>query len=204
MAAGQHPCHTSGVLLSTNGYPTYQDLGRRQGLQPSLRNRAKGVDSATMESITRLDRVSVFGGKLSFLIPHDWIEEVEGDNYLYTRPGSDSGWLRVSLITCKPIDETPLQRLERVFGSRDGFGLDARTGNRVCNSEKDSEEEGAQIHHFYWKVANIVVPDLVYEALFSYTILRERVNEEETRQTVKLIGQCSSQAAFSPGERLSG
>jgi hypothetical protein len=150
-----------------------------------------------MESITRLDRVSVFGGKLSFLIPHDWTEEVEGDNYLYSRPGSDSAWFRVSLITCKPVDETASQRLERVFASRDGVSVDERTGNWVCNSEKDSEEEGAQIHHFYWKVANIVVPDLVYEAVFSYTILRERLNQEETGQTVKLIGKCASQAEFS-------
>jgi hypothetical protein len=68
-----------------------------------------------MEKTTRLDRVSIFGGKLSFLIPHEWIEEVEGDNYLYHEPGTDSGWLRVSLITLQNADETPTQGLSRIF-----------------------------------------------------------------------------------------
>ena len=46
-----------------------------------------------------LDEVSVFGGKLSFLLPHDWEEmETEQDNvYLYSQPKTDSGWFRVSL-----------------------------------------------------------------------------------------------------------
>jgi hypothetical protein len=48
-----------------------------------------------------LDEVSVFGGKLRFLIPHNWEEmEVERDNvYLYSQPETDSGWFRVSLNT---------------------------------------------------------------------------------------------------------
>jgi hypothetical protein len=36
-----------------------------------------------MGNVTRLDRVSVFGNTLSFLIPHDWIEgQSEDDHYL--------------------------------------------------------------------------------------------------------------------------
>jgi hypothetical protein len=151
-----------------------------------------------MEGITRLDRVCVFGGKLSFLIPHEWIEVTsDDDHYLYQQPGTDSGWLRVSLITSKPVNETPSQQLDRSFAGRDSVGVDERTGNWVCTSEKDSDEEGVQIHLYYWKVANIVLPDLVREAVFSYTILRERINEEEISQTVKLIGQLASLAQFS-------
>lgn len=54
-------------------------------------------------TITRLDRVSIFGDKLSFLIPHEWVEDTDEaeDVYLYHAPGTDSGWLRLSLITAK-------------------------------------------------------------------------------------------------------
>jgi hypothetical protein len=147
-----------------------------------------------MESITRLDKVFIFGDKLSFLIPHEWIEETLDDHYLYRRPGTDPGWLRVSLVTSKAVNEVPSQRLERIFASRDNVSVDGRTGNLVCTSEKDSEEKGVPIHLYYWKVANIVLPDLVCEAVFSYTILPEHMDEE--KETVKLLGQLASQAEF--------
>ena len=52
-------------------------------------------------TIQRLDRVLIFGDKLSFLISHEWVEDTSEaeDLYLYHAPGADSGWLRVSLIT---------------------------------------------------------------------------------------------------------
>jgi hypothetical protein len=150
-----------------------------------------------MESINRLDRVLVFGDKLSFLVPHEWVETTENDHYLYQRPGTYSGWLRVSLITSKPVNETPAQCLARIFRGRDDTTVDERTGNVVCASEKNSEENGVKIRLYYWKVANIVPPDFVYEAVFSYTVLLDRVKDEETALTVKLVGQLAGQAEFS-------
>jgi hypothetical protein len=152
-----------------------------------------------MTNITRLDRVFTFGGKLSFLIPHEWVEEVEdgNDDYLYHQPGIDSGWLRVSLLTIRAVDETPSQRLYRVFAGRDNVKLDQQTGNSIDTWEKDSEEKGNQIHLYYWKVANIVTPDLVRIAVFSYTILRARMNNEGNLEVVKLIDQLASEAKFS-------
>jgi len=69
------------------------------------------------ESI-RLDEVSVFGGKLSFLIPHDWEEDdsdAESNTYMYRRPNADSGWFRVSLNTATVIHERPTDRLKRIW-----------------------------------------------------------------------------------------
>jgi hypothetical protein len=151
-----------------------------------------------MEKITRLDRVSIFGGKLSFLIPHEWIEKDEGGNYLYHEPETDSGWLRVSLITFRNAEEAPAQRLKRHFEGKDNVTVEKQTGNVVRFFEKDSEEEGVLIHNYYWMVANVALPDMVYEAVFSYTVLLDRVNTENTRTTVRLIGELVSQADFSP------
>lgn len=151
-----------------------------------------------MEERIRLDEVSVFGGKLSFLIPHDWDETSEEDHYMYCHPGTDSGWLRVSLITSKPLDETPARSLKRLFDGRKNVTQDKQTGNWIATHEKDSEEEGTKVHLYYWFVANIIQPDLVREAMFTYTVLADRVNDHETAKMVNLIGQIVSWANFSP------
>src|SRR5215469_7813672 len=61
------------------------------------------VQLTTCERMTieRLDAVSIFNDKLTFLIPHEWIEveSDENDVYQYQLPDAISGFFRVSLIT---------------------------------------------------------------------------------------------------------
>ena len=155
-----------------------------------------------MKDETSLDEVSVFGGKLSFLIPHDWEEtETEQSNvYLYSQPKTDSGWFRVSLNTSTgtAVSDPPAERLKRIFEKRENVSRDERTGNLVHAYERDSEEDGVQIHLYYWIVANVVEPNLVREAVFSYTVLHERINDEDTVRIVGLLRQLVSQAYFNP------
>jgi len=101
-----------------------------------------------MEKTTRLDEVTIFGGKVSFLIPHEWEEmESEGDNvYLYNQPGIDSGWFRVSLNTSTVVSDSPAEKLRRIFEKRENVSRDEQTGNLVHAYERDSEEDGAKIH----------------------------------------------------------
>ena len=152
-----------------------------------------------MNEEMRLDEVSVFGGKLSFLIPHDWVEiETEQDNvYLYSQPQTDSGWFRVSLNTTV-VSGRPSEKLKRIFEKRENVSRDEQTGNLVHAYERDSEEEGIKIHLYYWIVANVVEPSLVREAVFSYTVLHERVNEEKTARITRLLGQIVGLANFKP------
>jgi hypothetical protein len=97
--------------------------------------------------IRRLDEVSIFGKKVRFLIPHEWVEgdEETHDYYLYQAPHADS---------------------------EDWF-ISEESGNYVERSEKRSHEDGSDIHIYYWKVANIVLPDRVLE-LFSHTPFLQR------------------------------
>jgi hypothetical protein len=141
--------------------------------------------------------VFVFGDKLSFLVPRVWVETDDGDDYLYHRPETDSGWLRVSLLTVATDDEIPSERLKRLFDSRENVTIEEKTGNLVSIYEKDSDENGVRIHLYYWKVANVVLPDLIREAIFSYTILLDHIDQEDTKRAVSLIGQLISKAVFS-------
>ena len=152
----------------------------------------------TMNEISHFDRVSIFNGKLSFLVPHEWIETFDDDHYLYYYPDSESGWLRVTLLTVKVDDETPAERLKDFFRGKQNVSVDPQTGNVVSVSEKNSEEDGFRIHIYYWMVANVVPPDLIREAIFSYTVLLDRIDEKNTKQMVTLVGQLVSQADFCP------
>jgi hypothetical protein len=96
-----------------------------------------------MGNVTRLDRVSVFGNALSFLIPHDWIEgQSEDDHYLYHLPEAECGWLRVSLISIKVPKGNLSGKLDEIFEGDKHVTIEEQTGNRVCTWEKDSEEDG--------------------------------------------------------------
>jgi hypothetical protein len=136
--------------------------------------------------------------KLRFLIPHDWVEgEDESDTYLYHAPETDSGWLRVSLITAKCED--PKAHLQGLFVDSDSVFASEKQGNLVEASEKSSEENGVHIHIYNWKVANVVLPNRIFEAVFSYTILAERRTDQESQETVQLVGELISEAIFTNG-----
>jgi hypothetical protein len=146
----------------------------------------------------RLDEVAVFGEKLRFLIPHEWVEsEAEDNTYLYHAPETDSGWLRVSLITVNAAD--PEERLVALFPLSEELFVGEKNGNRVRPSEKKSCQDGTDLHIYYWAVGNVVKPGRVFEAVFSYTILAERRDDTETQEMVELLQELISEAIFSNG-----
>jgi hypothetical protein len=136
------------------------------------------------------------------LIPHDWVESGEGDDYLYHRPNADSGLFRISLITVPVDGGTPAERLAHFFDGRANVFTEPLTGNVVYAYEKDSEEDGVPIHLFYWMVANVVSRNLIREAIFSYTVRSDCVDDEETKQEVVLVGQLVSQANLAQSDSL--
>jgi hypothetical protein len=151
-----------------------------------------------MREVKRLDQVFMFGDKLSFLIPHEWVEgESEDDGtYLYHYPDADSGRLRVSLVTLKTVGDDPAERLQTLFQKKENHWRDEETGNLVHMYEKDSEQNGVLLHIYYWLVGNFVPPDLVHEAVFSYTILRDQINSEENQAMLNVLSQVLPRADF--------
>jgi hypothetical protein len=152
---------------------------------------------------TRLDRVFPFDEKLSFLIPHEWTEEFDTDHYLYQAPNTDSGWLRVSLITLTNPGECSKERLSELLNERaqKEAGESHESGENIVVAWKQlSEESGSPICNYWWAVGYSFGSNLAREALFSYTILRERSEETETRETVSLIGRLVAGAQFTDPE----
>jgi hypothetical protein len=147
----------------------------------------------------RLDRVFPFDEKLSFLIPHEWTEEWDTDHYLYQAPNADSGWLRVSLITLTNPGKCTKKRLKELLTDRaekEAGNLYESGENIVAAWKQLSEENGSPICNYWWAVGHSFGPDFGREALFSYTILRERTEDVETLKTVSLINKLVADAQF--------
>jgi len=149
-----------------------------------------------MESVTRLDQVFPFNKKLSFLVPHEWIEEYKDGTYTYKEPGAESGWLHVSLITSGALDEPASGYLKNLYAKKTNVTVDEKTGNFVSFYEKDAEEDGVPVRLYYWLVAKSVTQNKVREAVFSYTVLWTLVDEAQTKRMVRLLAQVVSQAEF--------
>jgi hypothetical protein len=147
----------------------------------------------------RLDRVSPFNEKLSFLIPHEWTEEFDTDHYLYQAPNTDSGWLRVSLITLTNAGKCSKERLTELLNERAQKEVGKfyeSDENLVVAWKQLSEESGSLTCNYWWAVGHSFGPNFAREALFSYTVLRDRSEETQTREAVSLVGRLVAGAQF--------
>lgn len=149
-----------------------------------------------MTATRRLDEVSIFNNRLTFLIPHEWIEVESGEDgtYQYQVRDTQSGWFRASLITTKGV-ANPAERLVQLFKGHDVVSGEA-TGNLIRRSEKDTVQDGENLHLYYWFIGGCVPPDMVCEAVFSYTILGNLVDDADTLSEVNLIDRLVSDARF--------
>ena len=146
-------------------------------------------------AISRLDAVSIFNDKLSFLIPHEWIEveSDENDVYEYQLPNATSGFFRVSLITANG----PAEKLRHLFENKHGnVEVNPVTGNFVARSEKATTQDGTRIHIYYWFVAGCLGANLIREAVFSYTVLADLVDKSDNQSDIEIIGKLVADARF--------
>jgi len=152
-----------------------------------------------MTTVRRLDEVSIFNDRVTFLIPHEWIEVESGDDgtYQYQVPDARSGWFRASLITTKDVGK-PAERLKKLFRGYNEVVSNETTGNLIRQSEKDTVQDGEKLHIYYWFVGGCVAPNMVCEAVFSYTVLSDLAENSETLSEVNLIDQLVRNARFNP------
>ena len=146
-----------------------------------------------------LDRVYAFSDHISFLIPHHWVDQQEGDNYLYFAEDGSEGWLRASLLSIKKNGNATTESLksENLREAQDkGQDLLECGANIIRRYREYSEREGTPICNCYWIVSRCVSADLVYIAIFTYTIPSERLTTNRVQQLIALVGDCLAQTQF--------
>jgi hypothetical protein len=112
-----------------------------------------------------------------------------------TKQRMRSGWFRVSLITQNDV-VNPAARLRELFSQHDNVAANKATGNLIRRSEKEAIRDGERLHIYYWFVGGCVPPTKVCEAVFSYTVLADRINNGETQSEVTLLAQLVGEARF--------
>jgi hypothetical protein len=148
------------------------------------------------------DEVTIFGGKLRFLIPKEWDEggvESKGE-YMYCVPGTRSGWFRASLVTTQLGTGSSAEWVERHTETQGGAQVEPRTGSHFQHYEKGTTEEGDPIRIYYWIVWNAAGPHVARQAIFSFTVLSELVDDEATADTVNMLRQFIPRAEFCADE----
>lgn len=155
---------------------------------------------AGQESPSNLKQIIYRGGIVVFSLPDAWVEEYEpeGGGVFYA-PGDDTGTLRLDVITAKspsPVSSSASGEVLAKIGYPHAENLP--TGGAISKHVSREVDRGAPITIYWWYLANVVEPDHVRIASFSYSILSSQEKSERTASDISFIEQSIRNARFSP------
>ena len=143
------------------------------------------------------------GGVVVFRIPSDWVEEY--DDYtggVFYSEASDLDTLRLSITTASnpnPISLPMLADFLGRFGPATGKALETLpTGNVLLNYVEKANDQGDDILVHFWLIGNLVTPNNIRIANFSFTCLASQTGSEYLNEVISLLDREIRQATFSP------
>jgi hypothetical protein len=149
----------------------------------------------------KMKTIKYRGGIVEFRIPASWREEYdENGGGTFYEDGNESAIFRLSLMTFKsPTPTTTLSSVEALKVTRQAENRTVETlanGNALLRYTEAGTEQGNKLKIMYWQVANIVPPEHVRIAVFSYTILESQENEKKFKDEITLLDSEIRSAAF--------
>lgn len=159
--------------------------------------------SATIsaDGLPAMKEVNYRQGLIAFAIPFAWREEYEpsgGGTFYLDEP--DSGTLRLNVLTFRKSHSAALlSSTEVLSGMRTEHGAAVRelaNGNAIREYVVRTEEEGEAITLFWWELANVVPPDHVRIATFSYTVLSSQEGSASLAKELELLRSSIEKARF--------
>ncbi len=137
----------------------------------------------------------------TFRVPASWVEEYEedGGGTFYDR-GADAGTLRLSVITM--ASKTPVTTrsgrdiLERRAAEKNQEVVDLEGGGCLLRYTQDSEAEGEPLEMHYWELANVVPPNHLRLAVFSYTVAKRMSSCDEVVKELVIVDREVSACRF--------
>jgi hypothetical protein len=143
------------------------------------------------------------GGVVAFRIPSDWKEEYEdkgGGTFFEDAP--DSGTLRLSVLTFRAppgkLAACGYDQLVRDPAEDDVSIAKLSSGDGLKQYCKQTQDGGESLDVHYWEVAHCAPPEKHYLAVFSYTILTTRRDNQKFRQEIQMITDEVKQIRFHP------
>jgi hypothetical protein len=154
-----------------------------------------------LEEPDGLKTINYRGGLVTFRIPEDWEEEYEEEGGGTFYPDyDDSGTLRLSTLglkSQKPVTIHTIRKdAERRAAKEGGALAELPGGNWMVTYTHTAEEDGDELTIKYWEIMNPVPPNHMRIALFSYTALKDLLDDpgsevsNDYRMLEELIPAC--------------
>jgi hypothetical protein len=120
-----------------------------------------------------LKEISYRSGLVTFSVPMSWTEEYEPEGGgVFYGPGDNTGTLRLNVISARPptadVSLTSKQVLSHIGHPK---SENLPNGSAVSKSISRDTDGGTPITIYWWYLANVLSPEHVRIANFSYTIL---------------------------------
>lgn len=145
-------------------------------------------------------QINYRGWLVVFSLPESWVEEYEpaGGGMFYA-PGNNTGTLRLDVISAKSPTSVSYSSVGQVL-SEIGYPETENlpTGNAISKRVSRELDRGTPITIFWWDVANVVEPDHVRIASFSYAILSSEEQSTRTKSDLSFLEQSIRNIGFSP------
>ncbi len=142
------------------------------------------------------------GGVVDFRIPASWKEEYsDTDGGTFYEDKADSGTFRLKVITLKTPSTVKADSALEILNSLkqvQGKGERQANGTAFARFEQITVDRGQEIKIFYWFVTNALPPAHARILTFSYTILKRRENDSQTKQELEILEREIRAAKFSP------
>lgn len=155
---------------------------------------------AGQEPPSTAKQISYRGGLVVFSLPGSWTEEYEPDGGgVFYAPGEDTGTLRLDVITAKaptPIASSTGRDVLEKIGHPQTESLP--TGGSLSKRVSREEDRGVPITIYWWYVADVVEPDHVRIASFSYSILSSQEQSSRVASDLSFLEQSIRNIRFSP------
>ena len=145
-------------------------------------------------------QISYRGGLVMFSLPSAWTEEYEPEGGgIFYAPGEETGTLRLDVITAKaptPISSSASREVLQKVGHSQIERLP--TGSAISNWVSREEDRGVPITIYWWCVADVVEPDHIRIANFSYSILSSQEKSAQVASDLSFLEQSIRSIRFSP------
>lgn len=152
-----------------------------------------------------LKTISYRGGVVRFRIPAHWKEEYEeaGGGTFYA-PGSDTGTLRLNILTFKappdkPVDLSTASQVLASEAQKRGVRVSQlRDGVAIIRSDEQTQENRDTLNIRYWRIAQILPPVDIRLVIFSYTMLVSESNSATLAAELAMLDEEIAAADLAP------
>lgn len=178
-AGASAPVNASAVPLATSAMPVASSTARPYG--------------------GRMKEIVYRGGVIRFRVPADWKEEYEpeGGGTFYPE-GDDGATFRLNVTTM--VAPHPLKAdapSEVLRPGREPEPIEVLpTGFALRSYERPAVEKEQKLTIYYWELGQVIPPKDARIALFSLTVVAERVNEPDMVGLRELFDREVRQARF--------